>query len=232
MTNICTICARGGSVGLPRKNIRYINGKPLICHTIEQAISSTKIDYVYVSTDCPEIASVAENHGAKILGLRPSELSTSETPKLDVLHYLVNQIESIDQISIDKIVDLDPTSPLRLINDINNCIDLLSVECDVVITGYESDKNPYFNMIEQQEDGSYLPVKPVSQVVARQLAPVVFSMNASIYVWHRRTLSKGLWDGFVKLYKMPRERSIDIDTLLDFQIVEMLMKSSNQSTIS
>ena len=95
----------------------------------------------------------------------------------------------------------------------------------MIITGYEAEKNPYFNMVEYQPDGSVKKVKDVGEVLSRQTAPKVYAMNASIYVWHKHSLQKGLWDGVTKLYVMPRERSIDIDSEIDFQLVELLMKN-------
>lgn len=222
--NIVTICARGGSRGVPGKNIRPLCGKPLINYTIEQALLCQDIDGVYVSTDDPKIAVIAEQAGATVPFIRPAELATSKAPKLAVITHLVEHLES-QGMGVDRIVDLDPTSPLRSLEDIHACMDLLDDKTDLVITGYEADKNPYFNMVEAHGDGLVQLVKPLEGgVVARQQAPKVYSMNASIYVWHRRSLKPSLWDGSVRLHEMPRERSIDIDEPLDWKIVEMLMK--------
>jgi CMP-N-acetylneuraminic acid synthetase len=221
---IATVCARGGSKGLPRKNVRPLLGKPLIAWTIEQALEVPAIDGVYVSTDDAEIAAVASAAGARVLGLRPPELATSDAPKLPVIQHLVEQVES-SGIRPDVIVDLDPTSPLRDVADIEACLALLAPDVNVVITAYPSDKSPYFNMVEEQPDGNVRLVKPPAvPVPGRQFAPQVFSMNASVYVWHRHTLNSTLWAGTVRLHRMPRERSIDVDTLLDFKLVEYLMQ--------
>ena len=127
-------------------------------------------------------------------------------------------------VTVTRIIDLDPTSPLRMQDDINACIDLLDAETDVVITGYRAEKNPYFNMVEEKSGGNIGLVKSVpGGIFARQQAPIVYAMNGSVYVWHRHTLDKGLWGGSVKLHVMPRERSIDIDTPIDFRLVEQLM---------
>lgn len=228
MKTIASICARGGSVGVPGKNIRSLHGKPLIAHTIEQALAIASIDAVYVSTDDPRIAEVAARHGARIPFLRPAELATSSAAKLPVIQHLCNWVEENDG-PFDRIVDLDPTSPLRTTDDIEACLKLLDDESDVVITAFESEKNPYFNMVEWKIDGTIGIVCPsAGTVVARQQAPLVYSMNASIYVWHRHTLSKGLWNGRLRMHVMPRERSIDIDSLLDFDIVEMLMSRTRE----
>ena len=224
MNIIATVCARGGSTGLPRKNIRPLAGKPLICWTLEQARAVGAISGVYVSTDDAEIASIAESAGGRVLGLRPAELATSTTPKLPVIRHLVEQVEA-SGVKVDAIVDLDPTSPLRDVADIEACVAMLAPAVDVVITAYPSDKSPYFNMVEEQGDGNVRLVKPpASPIYGRQGAPQVFSMNASVYVWHRRTLHMNLWDGNVRLHRMPRERSIDVDSLLDFKLVELLMQ--------
>lgn len=229
MKTIASICARGGSVGVPGKNIRVLQGKPLIAHTIEQALSVKSIDSVYVSTDSPEIAEVARQHGALVPYLRPAELATSNAAKVPVIQHLCDWV-SANAGGFDRVVDLDPTSPLRTIDDIEACLSLLDEDTDAVITAFESEKNPYFNMVEQKPDGNIgLVCQPDGMVVARQQAPHVYSMNASIYVWHRHTLSKGLWSGRLKLHVMPRERSIDIDSPLDFAIVEMLMKQVKET---
>lgn len=228
MTTICTICARGGSVGVPRKNIRPLMGKPLIVHTIEQAQACQAIDAIYVSTDDEEIAEVARRAGANVPYLRPAELATSSAAKIPVIGHLVEKVESLG-VDVTRIIDLDPTSPLRLVEDIDKAAALLDAETDCVITAYPSDKNPYFNMVEAQPDGNIRLVKPLSDgVTSRQAAPRVYSMNASIYVWHRHTLTAGLWNGRTKLYEMPHERSVDIDSEIDFRLVEMLMAEAVQ----
>lgn len=224
MSIIATVCARGGSTGLPRKNVKALCGKPLIAWTLEQAQRVPGISGVYVSTDDEGIAAVARAAGGRVLGLRPAELATSTAPKLPVIRHLVEQVEA-SGVVVDAVVDLDPTSPLRDLADIEACLALLTPAVDVVITAYPSDKSPYFNMVEEQPDGNVRLVKPpATPIHGRQGAPQVFSMNASVYVWHRRTLHLNLWDGVVRLHRMPRERSIDVDTLLDFKLVELLMQ--------
>jgi len=224
MTTIATICARGGSTGLPRKNVKLLCGKPLIVHTIEHAFACPGIDRVFVSTDDEEIAKIARAAGAEVPFIRPAELATETAAKVPVIRHLVEAVERMGCL-VSRIVDLDPTSPLRTLADIDECIALLDAETDVVITAYPAEKNPYFNMVEAKPDGNIGLVKPLPGVVARQQAPAVYAMNASIYVWHRHSLEKGIWDGRVKLHVMPRERSIDIDTLLDFEMVEKIMET-------
>lgn len=232
MTTICTICARGGSVGVPRKNIRPLHGKPLIAHTIEQALACPDIDRVFCSTDDAEIAEVAARFGAEVPFLRPAEMATSAAAKLPVIEHLVDHVEQTG-VRIDRVIDLDPTSPLRTVADISAAAALLDADTDVVITGYHADKNPYFNMVERRDDGTVGLVKTMPDgrpFYSRQSAPAVFSMNASIYVWHRASVSRGLWSGRARLYEMPRERSVDIDSEIDFRLVELLMAEQRAKT--
>jgi CMP-N-acetylneuraminic acid synthetase len=230
MTTIATICARGGSKGVPGKNIRPLLGKPLIVYTIEQARACALIDAVYVSTDSDAIAELAHAAGAIVPFRRPAALAEDTTPKLPVIEHLVKWVE-VAHHPVHRIVDLDPTSPLREVSDIAACIELLDTETDVVITGYESEKNPYFNMVEMRPDGGVQLVKrPTQEIAGRQAAPKVYAMNASIYTWHRHTLEKGLWGGIARLHVMPRARSVDIDSELDFRLVEILMRDRVQQT--
>jgi CMP-N,N'-diacetyllegionaminic acid synthase len=227
---IASICARGGSQGLPGKNIRPLCGKPLIAWSIEQALESGVADRVYVSTDSPEIADAARQYGAVVPFLRPAELATSAAGKVPVLLHLVEWVERHDG-PVTRLIDLDATSPLRDVADIVACDALLDEGTGAVITAYEADKNPYFNMVEQKADGFYERVcRPQAEVMGRQGAPKVYAMNASIYVWHRHTLKPSLWDaGRIRLHVMPRERSIDIDHPIDFEFVELLMRKKLSS---
>lgn len=221
MSTICTICARGGSVGVPRKNVRSLLGRPLIAWTIEQAQACAAIDRVVVSTDDDEIAEIAEACGAEVPYRRPAELATSAAGKIPVIEHLIDHLEA-NGATVTKIIDLDPTSPLRSNDDIYAALDLLDDETDAVITAYRSDKNPYFNMVAEKEPGLFGLVIP-SSAASRQAAPAVFAMNASIYVWHRHTLDRGLWSGRTRMHEMPHERSVDIDSELDFRLVELLL---------
>ncbi len=223
--NIITICARGGSAGVPGKNIRDLCGKPLIAWTIGQALASGIADQVFVSTDSEDIAAAARAAGAEVPFLRPAELATATAGKLPVIQHLVEWVEA-QRRHVSTIVDLDPTSPLRSVDDIRTCFGMLDADTDVVITGYEADKNPYFNMVERKSNGFFERVcPPESEVLGRQSAPAVYAMNASIYAWHRHTLSSSLWNApKIRLHVMPRERSIDIDHPIDFDLVELLMK--------
>lgn len=223
--NVISICARGGSSGVPGKNIKPLCGKPLIGWTIAQALASGVADRVYVSTDSEAIAAVAREHGATVPFLRPAELATATAGKLPVILHLLEWVEA-EVGPVERVIDLDPTSPLREVADIQTCNAMLDGDADLVITGYVSDKNPYFNMVERKPDGYYERVcLPQNEVLGRQSAPEVYAMNASIYAWRRSCLQPSLWDApRIRLHPMPRERSIDIDQPLDFDIVELLMR--------
>lgn len=223
MSTIVTICARGGSKGLPGKNVKLLHGKPLIAHSIEQAKAVPGIAGVFVSTDDEEIATAARAAGAVVPGLRPAELATDNAPKVPVIRHLVDRVKELG-VDVDVVVDLDATSPLRRIDDILECLSKLTDGIDVVITAFEAEKNPYFNMIEAQVDGGWNTVKQLhGGVTRRQDAPKVYSMNASIYVWREPAIEKGLFGARTALHVMPRERSIDIDSEIDFLLVDMLM---------
>ncbi len=230
LATICTVCARGGSTGVPRKNLLPLLHKPLIEYTIDQALACPQIDSVYLSTDDEEIAQIGRRLGVNVPFLRPAELAGFKAPKLPVIEHLVDWVVS-SGVNVKTIVDLDPTSPLREVSDIQACLKLLDKDTNVVITGYEADKNPYFNMVEEKEDGYFSLVSQIpGGVWGRQDAPKVYAMNASVYVWHLDTLKKGIWGGSTKLHIMPRSRSIDIDEPIDFKIVEMLMSERNKNT--
>lgn len=228
--NIISICARGGSTGVPGKNIRPLLGKPLIGWTIEQAFASGLAQRVVVSTDSDAIADVARQFGAEVPFVRPASLATADAAKLPVIQHLVDWVEA-HAGPVASVIDLDPTSPLRDVDDIRQCAAMLDDHTDLVITGYESDKNPYFNMVERKADGYFERVcRPAQEVFGRQSAPKVYAMNASIYVWRRAALTGSLWSSpRVRLHVMPRERSIDIDHPIDFDLVELIMKRKGVS---
>jgi len=222
---LCTICARGGSKGVPKKNIRPLCGKPLIAHTIETALRCKALDRVVVSTDDPEIRDVALEYGAEAPFLRSAELATDQASKWPVLRHLVRTLVDQEGYRCDVVADLDPTAPLREVSDIEACLRILVEErADVVITVCEAPKNPYFNMVEYEGDRVRLSKTPDRPIVCRQDAPRVYAMNASVYVMWRAFLMEkdGIFDGVTKAHIMPPERSVDIDRELDFEFVEFL----------
>jgi N-acylneuraminate cytidylyltransferase/CMP-N,N'-diacetyllegionaminic acid synthase len=226
MKALCTICARAGSKGVANKNLRLINNKPLIVYSIEQAIASKLFDQIVVSSDSKDIREVALANGATFCVDRPAELATDTAPKLPAIKHCVENAEKkFGQFEV--IVDLDATAPLREPSDIIGALELLkSTQADNVITGTPAHRSPYFNLVEADANGIVSLSKPLATVVARrQDSPQCFDMNASIYVWRRQALftNENLFTGNTRLFVMPRERSLDIDSQADFEMVEWMM---------
>ncbi len=227
MNRICTICARGGSKGVENKNIKIIAGKPLIAHSIQQAKQSNLFDVIAISSDSPEILAVAKQYGADILVKRPTELATDQAAKLPVIQHCVTTVERELGKQFDVIVDMDATSPLRLVEDILKSVQLFeeNMNADNLITGAPSRRSPYFNLVEVNHEGyASLSKKLDKEIVRRQDAPKCYDMNASIYIWRREAVlnSTTVFQEKTLLYEMPEERSIDIDSELDFEFVSFL----------
>ena len=226
MKVLCTICARAGSKGVANKNLRLINNKPLIVYSIEQAIATKLFDQIVVSSDSKEIREVALANGATFCVDRPAELATDTAPKLPAIKHCVENAEGkFGQFEV--IIDLDATAPLRESSDIIGALELLqSAQADNVITGTPAHRSPYFNLVETDANGIVSLSKPPANVVARrQDSPQCFDMNASIYVWRRQALfaNENLFTSNTRLFVMPRERSLDIDSQADFEMVEWMM---------
>ncbi len=227
MKVLCTICARAGSKGVPSKNIRPIAGKPLIVHTIEQALACPFITQTIVSTDGETIAQIAREAGALVPFLRPGELATDDASKIRVIQHAVRFFQEKGE-SYDIVIDLDPTSPLRLASDIEAAFhQFLESDAFNLYSVTPARRNPYFNMVEVDGRGRARLCKPLSREVQnRQAAPRVYEMNASIYLYRTAFLLSGeitLHTENTIVYVMPPERSMDIDTALDFKIVELLL---------
>ena len=225
-----TICARGGSKGVKNKNIRDLNGKPLIAYTIEQAIWSGIFDHVVVSTDSDQIAEISEKYGAEVFFKRSPELSSDVAGKLDVIKDVFKRSEEHYSKKFDFLVDLDATSHLRYVDDIINSLAQLKNNNNTnLITASPSRKSPYFNLVEVDTNGVVVLSKQIEgKILRRQDAPKCYDMNASIYIWTRESIlsSASLFTSSTGLYVMPESRSVDIDTELDFKFVEFLVKSN------
>lgn len=234
MKRICTVCARAGSKGVRGKNLRMLNGLPLLAHSLRQAFLSGMFDAIAVSSDSPEILAIAKEYGATVLIDRPAEMATDTAAKLPVIRHCVAEAERILGMTFDTCLDLDATSPLRDVEDIHAVVQILeSSGAGNVITAMPARRSPYFNMVEQDEHGVVRLAKPTSPpVVRRQDAPACFDMNASIYGWKREVLmtAPGLFNHDTRLHVMPEDRSIDIDSEVDFLLVELLMLRSADET--
>ncbi len=225
---LATICCRGGSKGVPGKNIRPLRGKPLIAYTIDSAKASALIDDLIISTDDEQIASIAKQFGGSVPFLRPADLASDTASKWPVFIHAVETYEKLTGKTVDYLVDLDVTVPLKTALDIDGAIQLAlqNPDIDVVITGYEPERNPYFNMMEIGEDGyAEIVKKGVKPIVRRQDAPQVYSLTPAAYVVKKSALYEfEHWSkAKCKIFPIPRERAVDIDTEIDFKIVEFLM---------
>lgn len=228
------IFARGGSKGLPGKNIRALGGKPLIAWSIEHAQAVKRIERIIVSTDSEEIAAVARDHGAEVPFIRPAELARDSSPEWPAWRHALNYLSDTDGTLPDAMVSVPATAPLRLPLDIDNCLDEYEKgDADMVITVTEAHRNPYFNMVNVNPDGTVgLVIPPQSAIKRRQDAPAVYDMATVAYVARPEFVMThgGTFEGRVRAVLVPAERAVDIDTLLDFQIATYLMNLREQNT--
>lgn len=221
---LCTICARGGSKGVPGKNLREIGGLPLLAHSIIVAKRTNLFDVVAVDSDSPDILDVATRFDVDLTLDRPPELATDTAGKLDVIARAARCAEERTGWRFDTIVDLDATSPLRSESDVVGAVDLLeSSGAQNVISVAPAHRSPYFNLVELAPDGTIGLSKP-SSVQRRQDGPICYDLNASIYAWARDPFVDRpfLFGERTLPYVMPRERSVDIDDALDVVVVESL----------
>lgn len=221
------IFARGGSKGLPGKNIRYLGGKPLIAWSIEHALAVSRISRVIVSTDSEEIAAVARQHGAEVPFIRPAELAQDDSPEWLAWRHALTFLQDTEGILPDAMLSVPTTAPLRQAIDLENCLDEFAKgDSDTVITVSDAHRNPWFNMVKQNSDGSVgLVMGPHTGITRRQDAPAVFDMATVAYVVRPQFVLQqtGIFGGRVRAVKVPVERAIDIDTLFDFELAELLL---------
>jgi CMP-N-acetylneuraminic acid synthetase len=227
MTAVAFIFARGGSKGLPGKNVLPFCGKPMIAWSIAHAQVVKRIERVIVSTDDEAIAAVAREHGAETPFLRPAELARDDSPEWLAWRHALMYLQDNGGLP-DAMVSVPVTAPLREPADIERCLDVFETgDADVVVTVSEAHRSPYFNMVKHNEDGTVgLVIPPAEKVVRRQDVPLVFDMATVAYVAAPRFVlaREAMFEGRVRAVSVPAERAIDIDTLLDFQIAECLMK--------
>ena len=224
---LCTICARGGSKGLPQKNVRLLMGRPLIAHSIDQARASGLFERIAVSTDSSTVASAARAAGVDDLVERPPEMATDVAAKVPAIHHALVTVEARHRVQYDTLVDLDVTAPVRLPEDIRGAVELLeSTGVASVITGCPAYRSPYFDLVELQPDGSVeLAKPPAREIVRRQDVPTCYDMNASIYAWRADVFRRDpkLFYDDTRLFEMPAERSREINSAFDLEIIEAMM---------
>ena len=229
MNNIlCTICMRSGSKGIRNKNLLKIGNKDLMSFTIKQAADSRLFSNIIVSTDSTKILTKAKRYGASGWFLRPKKLSRDKTGKIIVIKHALQMAEIFFNKTFDYIVDLDVTSPLRKINDIKKSLKLIKrKDGENLISGSVSRRSPYFNMVTVNKNHVRKVINSKKQINRRQAAPKTFDLNASIYIWKRKTLltKKTLFNKKTVFFEMPPERSIDIDNHFDLKVVQSLKKN-------
>lgn len=233
------IPARGGSQGIPGKNLRLLGGQPLIVHTIEAARESRLLGDFLVSTDDPAIADVARQAGASVPFMRPPELATAEVSAWRAASHAADEWERLTGKTVENLVLLQPTSPLRRREDIDGCIARFhDTGADICSTVTASHHSPYFNMVEPCPESPQF-VRPCSALMldhaARQTAPPVYALNGAVYV-ARRAVLPGLRNQFevarYAVYVMSRLRSVDIDDLEDFTLAELILAHEHSRTIA
>lgn len=226
---LAVIPARGGSKGLPRKNILSLNGKPLIQYTIDAAREVFADADICVSTDDEEIFEVVQNIGLDLPFMRPAHLADDHSTSQDVLIHAVDFYQN-KNIYYDVIVLLQPTSPLRSAEHIKDAIKLYSPDIDMVASVKETDSNPYYLLFEEDNRG-YLNKSKQGNYTRRQDCPKVWEMNGALYIINVDSLFKKTiaeFDRIVK-YEMDVISSIDIDNKLDFDLVELINNANGKN---
>lgn len=227
MKPLVVIPARGGSKGVPRKNIKELGGKPLIYYTIEAARQLFDDKQIIVSTDDEEIKDFVERAGLKVPFLRPKELATDEASSQAVLEHALKYSEEIGYYP-DVVILLQPTSPFRTAKHIKEAMELYTNDLDMVVSVKETKSNPYYVLFEEDKNG-FLRKSKGGDYLRRQDIPKVWEYNGAIYIINKESLRiKGI-NKFLKIkkYAMPEINSIDIDYKLDWILAESIIKYFN-----
>lgn len=226
MKPLVIIPARGGSKGVPGKNIKLLNGKPLIQYTIEAALEITDEHNIIVSTDCVDIKAVAENLGINVPSLRPENLASDTASTYEVLRYELDQLEKKNR-KYDYIILLQPTSPFRTGKHIREALEIYRGDLEMVVSVKETKANPYFTLKEEDKNGYLIPSKKTS-ATRRQDVPKVYELNGAIYIIDVSTLKKMSLSKFAKVgkYVMDEISSHDIDTTLDWNLAQLIINKS------
>lgn len=226
MRKLFLIPARGGSKGLPQKNILNLAGRPMIYYTLDAAIDSMDSDdELCVSTDNDEIIKTVEKYGLKVKFKRPDELASDTASTEDVLDHTLKWYESRG-VFFDIIILLQVTSPLRNSVHIKKALNLFDKEIDLIVSVRETDSNPYYVLFEENKNG-FLEKSKKGNFTRRQDCPIVYELNGAIYIYNSLSLKNKKISEFkrVKKYIMNKRDSIDIDNKIDFQLAEILMNN-------
>ena len=224
MKYLVVIPARGGSKGIPHKNIKLLGGKPLIYYSIDVARQFTTDENICVTTDDVEIVSVVEQHGLKVPFVRPAELATDTGGSSEVIQHAY-QFFAAKGIQYDAIVLLQPTSPFRKVEFIKEAVALYDESIDMVTSVRSAPCNPYYDGFEENANGLLQISKGDGTITRRQEAPRVWQQNGSIYVINPKSLIEKGMGGFTKIrkYTMPELYSVDIDNPFDWKVAELVL---------
>lgn len=222
------IPARGGSKGVPGKNIRELARRPLIAHTIDCALASGVVDRLICSTDSLEISRVAERYGAEVPFMRPAEYSTDGASGMEVIMHAMEWVDTSDTEKYDCLLFLQPTTPLRRPEDIIGCLKLMkSRDAAVVLSVCEANHPPlWMNTLPEDLCMQNFLRSEAKGIISRQQLPVYYRLNGAVYLCNWEYLDKsgdGLYSDRTYAYIMPKERSVDIDSIFDFQLAEFLI---------
>ncbi|MED4552331.1 acylneuraminate cytidylyltransferase family protein [Lysinibacillus capsici] len=219
---LAVIPARGGSKGMPRKNIREIGGKPLLAWTIEEAKKSKYIERIILSSEDDEIINIAKEYGCDVPFVRPKELATDDATSVDSILHAINECKGYDYVVL-----LQPTSPLRTVEDIDGCIELvLKEKTDFSVTVTVPENSPYW-MYTLENGNLKALIQQDNFATRRQDLPKAYALNGAVYVANVKALceQKTFLTETTKAYIMPHSRSFDIDTEIDFKICEYLLSN-------
>lgn len=224
MKPLFVIPARGGSKGIPGKNIKPLGGKPLIAYSVEVARQLAPDSDICVSTDDPAIADVVREMGLEVPFMRPDYLATDNCGTYEVLLHAVKFFEKLGR-RYDTMVLLQPTSPLRTADDVRRCLEAYTPDVDMVVTVVEAASNPYYNCYETDADGFLHISKGDGSYVRRQDAPKAWEYNGAVYVINIDSLKQMPLSKFPRrrMVEMERSRSIDLDTPLDWIVAEAVV---------
>ena len=228
MTSYAFIFARGGSKGLPGKNIKLLLGKPLIQYSIEVALLTSGIDKVFVSTDDDEIAKVSRSIGAIVIN-RPLELAQDDSPEWQAWRHAISWVKE-RYGEFEEFVSLPATSPLRSVKDVESAMHRKSsIDADICIAITSASRSPYFNMVKMLGTNLVeLVNKPIDSISRRQDSPEVFDITTVVYVASVEFIMKNnnLFDGSVTSIDVPKYRAIDIDDMYDFNFAESILNNA------